>query len=323
MADVLILAADVGGTHARLLLGVLTGDGWQPVRQQVFASREHPTFDAVLSAFIQPGERITAACFGIAGPVIEQRAAITHLPWQLDAVQLARHHGIAQVQLHNDFVVQAHGLPLLSPNDVLTLQAGKPERGGVRLLVGAGTGLGIATLVQCDDELHVVASEGGHAGFAPRNAQQLALAGYLLQHGAVLSLESVLSGRGLENIYRFVLHEQGVAGIAPLAAPAISAAAAQGDSLAMDAIALFGEVYGSAVGDLALINLATAGVYVSGGIAAKLADRLAQGAFLPAFRDKGFKRALMADIPLHVVRNEYLGLLGAATVAARLAKAQR
>lgn len=324
MVETVILAADVGGTNARLLLGTLTETGWRPLRQHVFSSREFPTFDAVLSAFIQPGEHIVAACLGVAGPVIAGRVTITHLPWQLDAAQLMKTHAIDQVQLHNDFVVQAHGLSSLTAEDLLTVQAGVPEPNGTRVLLGAGTGLGMATVVCGEDAAwHVVASEGGHAGFAPQGVRQLALAHYLLQQGVSSSLESVLSGRGLENLYRFVLHEQGVAGIAPLSAPAISAAAAQGDRLAQAALALFGEIYGAVAGDLALINLATAGVYVSGGIAAKLADTLVQGPMCQAFLDKRLKKALMARIPLHVVRNEQLGLLGAATVAARLARAAR
>lgn len=313
----MILAADIGGTNARLLLGKVTAQGWQTVRQQVFASRDYPTFDTLLQRFLLPDDRIRATCLAVAGPVVQQQVRITHLPWQLDAAALAQRHPIGPVELINDFVAQAYGLPLLSADDLLTLQAGAPGSVGDQLLIGAGTGLGIATRVACGQHIHVIASEGGHADFAPHGAGQVALHAALLGRLGRVSIEAVLSGPGLENIHGYLRADTAAdAGTPRLSAAGISAAALQGDVVAMQAMTLFLDIYGATAGNLALTNLPYGGVYITGGIAPRIVSCFNQGPFLAAFCDKPPKRELLQRLPVHVVLNDQLGLLGAAAHAA-------
>lgn len=318
----MILAADIGGTHTRLLLGETTEQGWQLLRKQVFLSRDYPSFDAVLQAFLVPSDRVQAACLAVAGPVLQQCVRVTHLPWQLDAALLATQHGFGSVELVNDFVAQAYGLPLLLPADLLTLQVGSAESGnslepvGNQLLVGAGTGLGIATSIICGAQRHVIASEGGHADFAPQGEQQSALHAALRARFGRVSLERVLSGSGLENIYHYVNNLNDSSSRTGLRAADISAAAAQGDAVALAAMALFLAIYASTAGNLALTNIPHGGVYITGGIAPKIAAFIDTHQFVTAFCDKAPREALLQSLPLHVVLNDQLGLLGAAEIAA-------
>ena len=317
----MILAADIGGTHARLLLARLVDDGWRECHRQVYPSRAFPTFEQLLDDFLPAGEPIQAACLGVAGPVLGQRVDITHLPWVLDGLALAARYRIPHLELANDFVVQAWALPGLPADEQLCLQPGQPEPGGVQLLVGAGTGLGIAQCAGRGRQAQVIASEGGHADFAPHGLRQHALQGWLLARLGKATLENVLSGPGLEQVYAFVCHERGLPS-APLAAAAVTAAAEAGDAVALDAIGLFVECYGSTAGNLALMCLPTGGVFLTGGIAPKLARWLQDGRFLAAFHDKALKRDLMPHFPIHIVLNDQLGLIGAAERACALAKGE-
>ncbi|MBV2135053.1 glucokinase [Pseudomonas sp. MAP12] len=314
----IILAADIGGTQARLLLGECEGDGWRELRRQTLSSRDYPDFDTLLQTFLQPGERPLAACIALAGPIENQRVRMTNLPWQLDAAELAGRFGLRQVRLLNDFSAQAHGLALLRREDLCTLQAGEPQADGVRALLGAGTGLGMALLAGSPKRPLVLSSEGGHADFAPQDEQQLALWQQLrAEHGRV-SLELLLSGHGLERLYRFIA-DQGAGEASPLDARGISRMAAAGAAPACAALDLFARLYASAAGNLALTGLARGGVYLCGGIAPKILPFLQQPHVCEAFCSKPPMHELLQRIPLHVVLDEYLGLRGAAQVAARLA----
>lgn len=314
----MILAADIGGTSTRLLLFVQDGQRWLSQRQTVLASQDFPTFEAALAQFLLPGDVVEAACLALAGPVVRQRCAVTHLPWALDAAALQAHYGFPVV-LINDFVAMAHGLPALSSQDLLTLQAGEPQQDGVQLLVGAGTGLGIATRVACGAQVHVVESEGGNADFAPHGDLQQALLADLQARFGTVSMEMVVSGKGLENIYR---HCNGFSGndfsdsaMAMMAAD-ISLAAQHGEDRAVAAMNLFVQCYGSTVGNLALVNVPLGGVYICGGVAAKNAAFIRNGDFIAAFRNKPNMRTLLEKVPVHLVLNEKLGLLGAAEYGA-------
>ena len=342
----LILAADIGGTNARLLLaacghGDSGHDGarpggvrWRALRRQVVRSADFAGIEALLEHFLPPGEHVHAACLAVAGPVRADPphggpVRLTNLPWTVDADALAARFGFDRVRLLNDFAAQAHGLPLLGADDVRTLQRGVPQAGGVCALIGAGTGLGMALLAGAPDATTsggtiALPSEGGHADFAPRDAQQIALLQHLLPvHGRV-SLELLLSGHGLERLYRFVARLPAAAAPAdPIGshpdAGAISAAALAGEAQAAAAVELFARLLAAAAGNLALTSLARGGVFLSGGIAPRILPFLQQPAVRAAFTDKPPMRALLEQIPLHVVTNDQLGLLGAAEVAARLA----
>lgn len=313
------LAADIGGTRARLLIGESTAGGdWRTLRQETLACADFPGAEALLARFLRPGERTVAACIALAGPVQGEQGRMTNLPWQIDAARLCGRFGLRQVRLINDFAAQAHGLACLAPEGLHTLQAGTPLADAPRALIGAGTGLGMAVVVGNGAAPTVLASEGGHMDFAPADGAQLALLQHLLPALGRVSLEAVLSGPGLERVHRFV------AGLPadtppPLEATAISAAALAGDSVAAAALELFARVYASAAANLALAVLARGGVYLCGGIAPQILPALQAPGTLAAFRHKPPMAELLARIPLHVVTDPLLGLRGAAQVAAGLA----
>lgn len=312
------LAADIGGSQARLLIGETTGPSWRVVRQETLPSREFASLDELLHQVLATGEPPSIACLALAGPVEGSRARMTNLPWQVDAADLARRHHFKRIHLLNDFAAQAHGLPGLTKDDYHTLQAGQPVADGPRLLLGAGTGLGMALRVGGENPL-VLASEGGHGDFAPADPQQIALLHYLLPQFGRVSLEHLLSGHGLERLHGFLAGAP--AGEPPLlTASALSGAALAGEPLAVGAVALFARIYASAAGNLALTLLPRGGVYLCGGIAPRILPFLTTPEALAAFCHKPPMEALLAQIPLHVVTDQLLGLQGAARVAAGLAR---
>jgi glucokinase len=315
-----ILAADLGGTQSRLLLAEQQGDRLQPLRQTTLPSRHYPNVEALLEDFLQPGEKPDCACLAAAGPVTGNCIELTNLPWQLDAVRIAQQFGIPRVQLLNDFTAQTYALPYLQPHQLLTLQAGTADAQGTCALIGAGTGLGMALL--CGDPLQPLAlpSQGGHADFAPQDEQQIELLRYLLPEYGRVSLELLLSGRGITRLYAFL-------GRMPLNHPdlpdahTISLAADAGEALADATLRLFARLYGAAAGNLALTSMASGGVFLSGGIAPKMLPYLQQPDVLAAFCHKGPMQSLLESMALNVVLDEHLGLQGAARLAARLERA--
>jgi glucokinase len=325
-----VLAGDIGGTSARLAVAEVEGRSCRMLDEACYASRDHASFASVLESFLIRGrERPQAACFAVAGPVQDRGGAqsvrVTNLPWQIESDAIASEFDLARVRLINDFQAVGYGIEALAPQDLVTLQAGEPKPGGPRAVLGAGTGLGQTVCVWHADHYEALPTEGGHAGFAPADDLQDDLLRYLRgRHGRV-SCERVLSGPGLVQLYEF-LKERGAAPESPDVvqamqdgdpAAAISIAAQRGDRLASQALDLFVSVYGAHAGDLALTVLATGGVYVAGGIAPKIVASLKGGAFLRAFNDKGRMSALTQAMPVHVVMNESVGLLGAALVASR------
>jgi glucokinase len=323
----MILAADLGGTNVRLALadaGALRFEGR-------YESRAFGGFGAVLARFLAEARAalgavptLERACIGVAGPVIGARVKVTNLPWEIDARALEREFGIGRVRLVNDFVANAHGVDALAAESLATLQAGEPVESAPRVLIGAGTGLGVAYVVPDRGEPRVVPSEGGHVGFAPADEDQAALWRFLHARLGRVETEHVVSGPGLARIYEH-LREAGHLPVSLAlerelaegdAAPTIVRHALEhGDALAGAAVDLFLACYGAAAGDHALCVVARGGVYVTGGIAAKLLPRLAAGRFLAAFNDKGAFSSLARSMPVHVVLDDRLGLLGAARLA--------
>ena len=318
----LILAADIGGTQARLLLAEAQPQGWHAVRQAILVSRDHSSLDDLLDSFLQPGEQPHAACLAVAGPIREQQVQLTNLPWRIDAGELARRRGLARLELLNDFAAQALGLPLLSAAELHCLQAGQPVANGLRALLGAGTGLGMALLTGPAHAPQVLPSQGGHADFAPVDDEQHALCHYLRRFYPRVSLELLLSGRGLSRIHAFQ------AGLPPTAtalpeAPQIAQRAQAGDTDAQRSLALFARIYLACAGNLALTSLAEGGVYLCGGMAAHLLDYLQQPAALAAFSAKPPMEALLRQVPLQVVLDPLLGLRGAAQRAWQMNRESR
>lgn len=318
------LVGDIGGTKALLALFDEGGCAFE----RRYPCNDFPSFAAMLErfrsdarAFLGASARVASACLGVAGPVEARRARLTNLPWDVDARDL----GVPRVRLLNDFEASAHGLACLGPEDLVTLQAGSPRAAAPRLLIGAGTGLGVAYAVGRGRSLRVLPGEGGHAAFAPADDLQDALWRHLRGALGRVELEHVVSGAGLERIYGFLRdtgrHPESAAtrqAIAAGDAPAAIASAAMqtGDALAGAALDLFVSCYGAAAGDHALAVLARGGVFVAGGIAPKILPRLSEGAFLAAFNAKGAFAPAARACPVHIVTNERLCLLGAAAAAA-------
>jgi glucokinase len=299
----MILAADIGGTKS--LLALFDRDAAAPRFERRFASADFADFESLLGRFLEEARaglgaeaQPQSACLGVAGPVADGQARLTNLPWSIGGAALGRRFGIARVRLLNDFAAAAWGVDALAPGDVFTLQPGEPLEGAPRVVLGAGTGLGIAYAWRGATGYVPVAGEGGHSAFAPANERQLELWKYLRERVGRVELEHVVSGPGLARIHEFL-------GGAPCAPEAVSG----------EALDLFIACYGAAAGDLALAVLARGGVYVAGGIAPRILPRLAAGGFVAAFNDKGAFSAHARRMPVHVATSERLGLLGAARAA--------
>ncbi len=321
------LAGDIGGTKTLLQISA-TDSAHAPLLQKSYPSAGYAGLAEMLDEFLRaagtPG--IAAACFALAGPVSGRRVKLTNLPWGVDADAIAARFDIARVSLINDFEAVGLGIVALQPADLLTLQAGMPQAQGVRVAVGAGTGLGVAWLTWQNGGHVVHPSEGGHMDFAPTDAMQYELLCYLQQRHGHVSYERIVSGPGLVAIVEFLNDSGRAEPSAQLleamtqedAAAAITQRAQQTDEpIARMALDLFIQIYGAFVGNVALAALPHGGIYVAGGIAAKIAAAMQHGAFLRAFRDKGRFAGLLEMLPLHIVTNPHVGLLGANLVARR------
>ena len=301
-----VLCGDIGGTKTLLAIAALGGDRPELVVERRYADRDFPAFADLVRTFRDAARiEVERACLGVAGPVEGRRVAVTNFPWEIDADPLEAILG-APVALANDFVAAAHGIDVLRAEDLVTLQAGAPVPRAPQLVIGAGTGLGVAYRVWQGDRYAVLGGEGGHVGFAPADERQAELWRALHVHLGRVRVEHVVSGPGLARIHGFLGGEART--------PAEIATGA--DPLARAAVDLFLECFGAAAGDHALALLARGGVFLAGGIAPRLLPRLRAGPFLAAFNAKGDHARLAASFPVRVVTEERLGLLGAAQLAA-------
>jgi glucokinase len=322
-----ILAGDIGGTKTLLQVAEVHSGAVQTLHERRYASADYADLAPMVREFLSraPAQAVEAACFAVAGPVVGTRARVTNLPWELEAGALAEELALPRVAMINDFEAVGHGLAALGPEDLLVLQTGQEVARAPRVLLGAGTGLGQAVLFWCEGGYRVVATEGGHVDFAAVDELQLDLLRFLIRRHGRVSYERVLSGSGLVAVYEFLRERGEQAESAALRgamaeqdpAAAISQAAA-GDALAGRALDLFVRIYGQQAGNLALGVLADGGIYIAGGIAPRMLDRLRDGPFLEGLHHKGRMAALVKRMPVKVVRNPGVGALGAALVAARL-----
>jgi glucokinase len=322
----MILAGDIGGTNTRLaLFESLRLESLEPSRLEIFPSAQYAGLEAIAAQFIaRAGAPVTAACFGIAGPVRDGVVRTSNLPWVVDARQLAAALGLKNVNLINDLEANAHGIALLQPSDFVTLNEGAAGSSGNCALISAGTGLGEAGLLAGATGLRPFASEGGHGDFAPRNELEIDLLRHLLGRWSHVSYERVLSGPGLFNIYQFLRDTGRASEPASLAqrigkenpAAVIGETALAGAAgISVQALDIFASIYGAEAGNLALRIMATGGVFVGGGIAPKIVAKLRDSTFMKTFADKGRLSSLLGSIPVRVIVNEKTALLGAARVA--------
>ncbi|MGR9087133.1 MAG: glucokinase [Gammaproteobacteria bacterium] len=321
----MILAGDIGGTKTVLSLLRDEGSG-APVclQERSFPSRDFDSFDDILDTFLPSGAEIGAACFGVAGPVVDQRCQTTNLPWLLDGEALKHKLKTEHVRLLNDLEAMALGMLFLPDKDLLELNPNAQKQSGNIAVIAAGTGLGEAILYWDGSRFHPIATEGGHSDFASQNTQQDRLLEYLRTiYPEHVSCERIISGNGFGHLYDFLsIHES--AGPC-LAVPdpddcagsidrnaVISRLGVSGeDKVCAEVVRLFVELYGAEAGNLALKSLAVGGVFVGGGIAGKIMPAMRDGGFIRAFKSKGRFMPLLDKISVKLSTNPRTPLLGA------------
>lgn len=324
-----VLAGDIGGTHARLGLFEVASDGTgrpTSLREETYRSAAFGNLAEVVKAFLEPGGPAPAAAsFAVAGPATGDAYLLPNLGWEIREAELVETLGIPRLRLLNDFDAIGHGLLRLEEKEVATLQEGRPRPHAPIAVLGPGTGLGATYLTWCEGRYRVRSSEAGHAGFAPTDPLECDLLLWLTGRHGRASWERVLSGPGLVDLYRF-LRERGEAPEREEVRRAMEAgdparaiskhALAETDPLSARALELFVSALGSLAGDLALLLQTEGGLYLAGGIPPKILPRLVDGPFLEAFRRKGRLRDLVERVPVRVILNTDVGLLGAAGAAA-------
>ncbi|MEQ9551132.1 MAG: glucokinase [Coleofasciculus sp. G3-WIS-01] len=344
----LILAGDIGGTKTILrLVEEKDSQLLQVLHETRYPSRDFPDLVPLVQRFVSEAVQklqrkltIEKACFAIAGPVVNDTSNLTNLAWVLDARRLEEELAIAKVTLINDFAAVGYGILGLDSDDVCTLQSVTPQSEAPIALLGAGTGLGQGFLIQNQDRYQVFPSEGGHADFAPRTELEFQLLQYLREKYDIqrISAERVVSGQGIVAIYQFLRDRQFAHESPDIAqvvrtwegemgrsektvdpAAEISKAALQkSDSLSEQTLKMFVEAYGAEAGNLAIKLLPYGGLYIAGGIAAKILPLMQDGTFVRTFTEKGRVSPLLEKVPVHIVMNSQVGLIGAAICASQL-----
>ena len=322
----MILAGDIGGTNTRLGLFDQEDGRLRGIASRTYPSREHDSLDVIVGKFIaEHGSPVTSASFAIAGPVSEGRVATTNLAWLVDSGRLASRLGLEAVQLINDLEAIGHGLAELGPEDIATISSGAEGAQGNRAIIAAGTGLGEAGCFWDGRTHHPFACEGGHADFAPRDELEVELLRYLRTRFERVSYERIVSGAGLFELYTF-LHQTARGEEDPALtetiyqqahpAPIVRAALDGRSERCVMALDRFISIYGAEAGNLGLKLMARGGIYIGGGIAPRIIERLRQSAFLSALTAKGRMKPLLEGMPVRVILNDKVGLLGAARCAA-------
>lgn len=320
----LILAGDIGGTKTRLGLFRASETACHLLTTTAYPSKAYRGLEVIIDEFLQGRERISAASFGVAGPVVNGFAIATNLPWKISETALGRFLNLKKISLINDLVANAYGIEVMAGNDFTVLNKGRKASGN-RAILSAGTGLGAAVKFWNGARYIPSPSEGGHVEFGPKNSLELGLLQYLFERFGHVSYERVLSGAGLFNIYQF-LRDSGSFGAEPgwlssqlakedPAAVIAASARSKKSRLCAKALDLFVSIYGAAAGNLALQVMATGGVYIGGGIAPKIIGKLKDGTFMKAFTDKGRLSSIVERIPVKVIMNDRAALLGAAAHA--------
>jgi glucokinase len=320
----LLLAGDIGGTKADLM--VLSGDASasRVIAETRMPSREHGSFLSLLEAFMSTLDVVvTRASFSVAGPVVNGQVRLPNLGWTFGADEVRRALNLESLVLVNDLQATARAIPNLQPSQLLTLQAGRPVEGGARAVIAPGTGLGEALLIRVGGEYVPLATEGGHTDFAPADQEQRELLAFLQAEQGHVSWESVCSGKGISNLYRF-LRVSGRATEPGATAALIDAAedatraivdaglsGADPASASARALELFTTILAAQAGNLALRGLTTGGLYIGGGLPPRLRDLIGREGFLRAFRFKGLMADLVRSIPLHLILEPRTALWGA------------
>lgn len=324
-SDQVVLAGDIGGTNTRLGLFATDKDRPETLTIQTYPSRKAAGLEDILDLFLKTkGGPISGACFGVAGPVEDGRCRTTNLPWEVSEKQIKNRFQWKRVRLINDLSAMAYAIPALQKKELFTLNSGRRTSHDPIGLIAPGTGLGMALLVHDNRRYIPIPSEGGHADFAPKNADESRLWQYLHDSLGHVSIERVLSGPGLINIYSWLKDTERETEPAWLArrmkaedpAKVISAAALKKKTpICVAAMDLFVSIFGAVSGNLALMGSTRAGIYLGGGIAPQILSKLGEGLFMKAFTGKGRFEKFMRQIPVDVILHEHPALLGAAICA--------
>jgi glucokinase len=320
----MILAGDVGGTKVHLALYDFTNGKLTYSRDHRYPAKEYSGLEVIVKEFLA-NDKPSAACFGVPGPVRDGRLRLTNLPWTLDSRQLSAGLGIDHVFLINDLEANGYGVAELAPEQIFTLSEGDASQMGNRALIAAGTGLGEGLLIWNGKSHTPYPSEGGHSDYAPRNEDEIDLLRYLKQkYDGRISFERVVSGMGLTNVYDFLRDVRGVEEPASLAermaaedpnAVITELALAAKSEICEKALDMFVSAYGAEAGNLALKVLSVGGLYIGGGIAPRILEKLKDGTFLKAFTEKGRLSQLLVNMPVRVILESRAALLGAAAYA--------
>lgn len=319
----MLLAGDVGGTKTVLALFSAEKGAQAPQQEATFASDEYDSLEAIIDQFLKDkGVKLTCAAFGVAGPVVKDRAEITNLPWIIDAATIQQALGLESVYLLNDLEAIATAVPHLKSTDLATINPGKPPAHGPIAVIAPGTGLGEAFSIWSGDRYRACPSEGGHTSFAPATEQQQALLAYLQPRFDHVSYERVCSGKGIPNLYNYLrdsghyteppwLREELATAEDPTPIIVKTALEARAD-ICEATLDLFIEILAGEAGNLALKVLATGGIYLGGGIPPRILPRLKNDSFTAAFLDKGRLADVLTDVPVYVILNPKTALYGAA-----------
>ena len=320
----MILAGDVGGTKVNLALYDFVNGNLKHLRDKQYWAKQHSGLEEIVKDFVV-SEKITSACFGGPGPVREGRLRLTNLPWTLDSRELGLNLKIDYVFLINDLQANGYGIAELTPEQIYTLSEGDPLQIGNRALISAGTGLGESFMIWDGRDYVPYPSEGGHADFAPRNEDEFDLLRFLKQkYNGRISFERVVSGQGLTNVYEFLREVRGLEEPAWLAermanedpnAVITELAMVAKSQICEKTLDLFVSAYGAEAGNLALKVLSVGGLYVGGGIAPRILEKLKDGTFMKAFVDKGRVSQLLVNMPVRVILESKTALIGAAAYA--------
>ena len=321
----MLLAGDIGGTKTNLAV-FSSETGWRkPYAEATYSSVDYPGLEALVHEFLAHYDfPIDRASFGVAGPVVDGSATITNLSWMMGENQLQQVLHIPSVRLLNDLDAIAHSVPYLESQDLLTLNEGQPVSGGAIAVIAAGTGLGEAFLTWDVSHYKAHTSEGGHADFSPTNTIQVKLLRYLLTRFPHVSFERICSGKGLPNIYDY-LKDSGYAeephwlaeqlAMALDRSPIIVNNALDKDNaceLCEATLNTFVSILAAEAGNLALKVLSTGGVYLGGGIPPRILPFLKDKQFMQSFTHKGRFTQMLAQMPVHIILNPKVALLGAA-----------
>ncbi|MGH9605545.1 MAG: glucokinase [Terracidiphilus sp.] len=317
----MILAGDVGGTKVNLALYDFVDGNLKEARDKLYSAKQYSGLEEIVTEFLG-ADTVSAACFGVPGPVRDGRLRLTNLPWTLDSRELAADLKIEHVFLINDLQANGYGIAELKADQLYTLSEGDARQIGNRALISAGTGLGEAFMVWDGRDYVPYPSEGGHSDFAPRNEDEIDLLRFLRQkYNGRISFERVVSGQGLPHLYEFLRDVRGldepvwlaerIAAEDPNAVITELALKAKSE-ICEKALDMFVSAYGAEAGNLALKMLSVGGLYVGGGIAPRILEKLKDGSFMKAFTDKGRLSQLLINMPVRVILESRTALIGAA-----------